>query len=64
MLGYSSYFCKSKPFKEGGEDNQNLLEASIEEALKDVEELDSTNEFYRQKGREPTSKNPNPPSVH
>jgi hypothetical protein len=56
-------FVRLNNFKEGGGDNQNLPEASIEEALNDVEELASTNECYRQKGREETSKNPNSPSV-
>jgi hypothetical protein len=38
--------------KEGGGENQNLPEASIEESQNDIEELASTNECYRQKGRE------------
>jgi hypothetical protein len=61
LVGYSSYFSKSEQFEEGGGDNQNLLEASIEETLNDIEELESTNECYRKRGRETTNKNPNSP---
>jgi hypothetical protein len=43
-------------FKEGVGDNQNLPEASIDEAMNDVEELARTNECYRKKGREATRK--------
>jgi hypothetical protein len=63
LVGYSSYFTKSKQFKEGGGDNQNLLQTSINESLNDIEELSNTNECYRQKCREVRNKNTKSPSV-
>jgi hypothetical protein len=63
LVGYASYFSKSVQFEEGGGDNQNLPEASIENTLNDIEELASTNEYYKQRGRETTNKNPNSPNV-
>jgi hypothetical protein len=63
LVGYSSYFTKIEQFKEGGGDNLNLPETSVNEALNDMEELSSTNECYRQQGREVTNKNPNSPIV-
>jgi hypothetical protein len=47
LAGYSSYFCKSEQFKEGGGDKKNILEASMEEALNDVEDMANTNECYK-----------------
>jgi hypothetical protein len=43
LVGCSSYFCKSEKFKEGVGDNQNIPEASIEETLNDIEELERNN---------------------
>jgi hypothetical protein len=62
LVGYASYFTKSMQF-EGGGDNQNLLEASVENTLNDIEVLASTNEFYKQRGGETKNKNPNSPNV-
>jgi hypothetical protein len=50
LVGYSSYFCKSEQFKEGGGDNQNLPDTLVDEAL---------SECYRQKGKEVTNRNTN-----
>jgi hypothetical protein len=36
LVGYSSYFTKSEQFKEGGGDNQNIPETSVDEALNDI----------------------------
>jgi hypothetical protein len=46
LVGYSSYFTKIEKFKEGGGDNLNLSEMSVNEALNDIEELTSTNGCY------------------
>ena len=62
LFGYVSYFSKYMQF-EGGGYNQNLLEASIENTLDYIEELDSTNEYYKQWGRETKNKNLNSPNV-
>jgi hypothetical protein len=61
-VGYSSYFTKIKQYKGGG-DNLNLPETSFNEAMNDMEELASTNEFYQQQGRYVTNKTPNSPIV-
>jgi hypothetical protein len=37
LVGYASYFSKNEQFEEGGGDNQNLPEASIEDTLNDIE---------------------------
>jgi hypothetical protein len=58
LVGYSSYFTKSEQFKEGGGDNQNLPETSVDEALNDIEELASTNECYRTKGQRSNKQKP------
>jgi len=51
LIGYSSYFTKIEQFKEGGEDNLNLLETSTNQAFNVVDELDNTNEGYQPQGR-------------
>lgn len=56
-IGYSSYFTKIEQFKGGG-DNLDLPETTIDQALNDMEELISTNEGYRQHGREVVDRNP------
>jgi hypothetical protein len=61
-IGYSSYFTKIEQFKEGGGDNLDLPEVSVNQDLNDMEELISTNEGYKQHGREVVDKNPNSPT--
>jgi hypothetical protein len=51
LIGYSSYFTKIEQFKEGGEDNLNLLETSTNQDFNVVDELDNTNEGYQPQGR-------------
>jgi hypothetical protein len=63
LIRYGSYFSKSMQFEEGGGDNQNLPEASLENTLDDIEALDNTNEYYKKWGREETRKNPGSPNV-
>jgi hypothetical protein len=63
LVEYSSYFSKSEEFKEGGGDNQNINEASIEETMNDIDVWERNNDCYKQKGREETSKNPNSPNI-
>jgi hypothetical protein len=63
LVGYSSYFVSLNSSRKEEETIKISLETSIDEALNDIKELASTNECYRQKGREATNKNPNSPSV-
>jgi hypothetical protein len=62
LVGYASYFTKSLQF-EGGGDNQNIPEASVENTLNDIKELASTNECYKQRGGEAKNKNLNSPNI-
>jgi hypothetical protein len=39
LIRYDSYFSKSMQFEEGGGDNQNLPEASLENIVDDIEAL-------------------------
>jgi hypothetical protein len=62
-IGYGSSFSKFVQLEEGGGDNQNPPEASLEITLDDIEALANTNEYYKKWGREATSKNPGSPNV-
>jgi hypothetical protein len=46
LIGYGSYFSKFVQLEEGGGDNQNIPEASLENTLDDIEALANTNEYY------------------
>jgi hypothetical protein len=46
LIGYSYYFTKNEQFKEGGGDNLNLPEFSVDLDLTDMEELVNNNEGY------------------
>jgi len=52
LIGYSSYFTKIEQFQEGGRDNLDLPEIAAGEVSNNMEEIISTNEGYRQHGRE------------
>jgi hypothetical protein len=43
LIGYSSYFTKVEQFK-GGENNLNVSEVLVNQALNEMEELIGTNE--------------------
>jgi hypothetical protein len=49
-IGYGSLFIKSTQLKEGGGDNQNPLEATLEKTHDDIDTLVSENDQYKKKG--------------
>jgi hypothetical protein len=62
LIGYSSYFTKIEQFQEGGGDNLDIPEIATDQVSDNMEELISTNEGYRQHGREVADKNPSSPN--
>jgi hypothetical protein len=63
LIGYYSYFTKIEQFQEGGNDNLDISEVATDQVSNNMEELISTNEGYRQHGREVADKNPSLPNI-
>jgi hypothetical protein len=62
LICYSSYFTKIEHFQEEARDNLDIHEVVADQVLDNMEELMSTNEGYRQHGKEVADKNLSSPN--
>jgi hypothetical protein len=63
LIGYSSYFTKNEQFQEGNGDNLGTPKIAVDQVSDNMEQFISTNECYRQHGREEEEKNPKSPTI-